>query len=715
MNDPAVALGIAGDSANNVLWRLLHGEMPDSFNPKIWWVHIGQNDLTRQQCSEEVVVLGVLRVVEEILAKRPDARVVVNSLLPMADLRGGGAIKEQDYRDAFNTYGGRRGRGSTARYVHRTINGVERIVPADRTNRKSSSDDNRKRTTGGSDQQGHHHHRQLLEQALEDFSPRHNDNSDFIEYLQDELELDMAELMMELEEGDSEAAQNRRLERLEPREPRKEGEREQARRAKDQYNPTINKDKHRQKKYNFFRKRRMPLWTSIFAINKQLFKFCEKHERVDFFDATNIFAERRKHDDGGSQKFFTLMSDMISARGHPTEMGFLKWEDAMVVKIEEVLGEMKRDSPHLFTTSIKGVDVPGNNGATDIDRLEKKPMIDDNRGGETTPDISDDGDADHSVSKDKMDEKDGGEGAQTDEDDPTDTAAEGGALPESERDKKESDDEGDSEDKQQSGMQQGMGQGGYGQQQQQQPPQGGYQQQPYQQQPYQQQQPPQGGYQQQPYQQQQPPQGGYQQQTGTQGGYQRQPYQQQQPPQGGYQQQQPPQGGYQQQPYQQQQPPRGGYKQQPYKQQPSESGSLGGYQQQQPPQGGYPQQPPQEGYQQQPYKQQQSQSGSMGGYQQQPQTGGLGGYQQQPVSGGQDGFQAQPGLQQGGYNQDQALGGTVIQAGQDETEDEGEIAGDPEGEIAGDPERDNSGDAADGEAEYPAAAGDAPAGDDDEA
>jgi len=38
---------IAGDTAPNVLWRLMHGEMPDYFSPKVWWLVLGSNDLGR--------------------------------------------------------------------------------------------------------------------------------------------------------------------------------------------------------------------------------------------------------------------------------------------------------------------------------------------------------------------------------------------------------------------------------------------------------------------------------------------------------------------------------------------------------------------------------------------------------------------------------------------------------------------------------------------
>lgn len=78
-----IAMGIAGDTAPNLLWRLMNGEMPYGLNPKVWWVGIGVNDLSLTGCSEEVVLLGILRVVEEIQNVHPDDIVVINSLLPV--------------------------------------------------------------------------------------------------------------------------------------------------------------------------------------------------------------------------------------------------------------------------------------------------------------------------------------------------------------------------------------------------------------------------------------------------------------------------------------------------------------------------------------------------------------------------------------------------------------------------------------------------------
>jgi len=82
-------LGIAGDSAPNVLWRIQNGEVPSYLYPKVWWLVIGTNDLALKQCSEEVVLLGILRVIEEIQEMRPDAKIIVSSILPMTtDVKG---------------------------------------------------------------------------------------------------------------------------------------------------------------------------------------------------------------------------------------------------------------------------------------------------------------------------------------------------------------------------------------------------------------------------------------------------------------------------------------------------------------------------------------------------------------------------------------------------------------------------------------------------
>ena len=53
----AIALGLSGESSSDVLWRLLHGELPDSFDPPIWWLVLGMEDIGKSGCSEEVVIM----------------------------------------------------------------------------------------------------------------------------------------------------------------------------------------------------------------------------------------------------------------------------------------------------------------------------------------------------------------------------------------------------------------------------------------------------------------------------------------------------------------------------------------------------------------------------------------------------------------------------------------------------------------------------------
>ena len=272
-----VALGIAGDTAPNVLWRLLHGEMEPYFNPRVWWVSLGMNDLARMQCSEEVVVLGVLRVVEEILENKPDAQIVINSLFPMAEVRGKAYPLISDYQDSFEDPKGRK-----------RIRGNQRQLK--RRRRKRDEDDEPQIPRGPKTEQE------------------------------------------EMQESEA-------IEKNRDRKYRKK------RKKRGKKNPVL-QEKTRERRYTpgtaHMRKKSPPLWTSIRAINRELRKFAEKHERVTFFDATNVFATRE------GKKKYTLQSNMISSRGHPTEAGFIAWEDEVLQRLEQILADMKNNKPHLF-------------------------------------------------------------------------------------------------------------------------------------------------------------------------------------------------------------------------------------------------------------------------------------------------------------------------------------------------------------------------------
>ena len=83
--------GIAGDTIPALLWRIQNGEIGtcQTFQERttttpfpVFWVLIGTNDLGNTGCSPEIIIVGIVRIVEEILIKQPSALVVVHGLLP---------------------------------------------------------------------------------------------------------------------------------------------------------------------------------------------------------------------------------------------------------------------------------------------------------------------------------------------------------------------------------------------------------------------------------------------------------------------------------------------------------------------------------------------------------------------------------------------------------------------------------------------------------
>lgn len=101
----AMTQGISGDTTPNLLWRIQNGEIgrslgtisgiEDELHPEeeeeeraspasslVFWVLIGTNDLGNTGCSADMVILGIIRIVEELRFRQPSAIVVINGLLP---------------------------------------------------------------------------------------------------------------------------------------------------------------------------------------------------------------------------------------------------------------------------------------------------------------------------------------------------------------------------------------------------------------------------------------------------------------------------------------------------------------------------------------------------------------------------------------------------------------------------------------------------------
>jgi len=77
-----IALGIGGDRIEHLLWRIQNGEVPESLKPKVFWLLIGTNDLAKPMCSTEFVFIGIIKCVEELLTRKPNSIIVLNSILP---------------------------------------------------------------------------------------------------------------------------------------------------------------------------------------------------------------------------------------------------------------------------------------------------------------------------------------------------------------------------------------------------------------------------------------------------------------------------------------------------------------------------------------------------------------------------------------------------------------------------------------------------------
>ena len=80
-----------------MLWRLRHGELPNTLQSKVFWLTTGINDLIRGGCSEEVTVLGIMRVADEIFFSNPNSVIVIQGLLPWTKHKDGNLSPATDH------------------------------------------------------------------------------------------------------------------------------------------------------------------------------------------------------------------------------------------------------------------------------------------------------------------------------------------------------------------------------------------------------------------------------------------------------------------------------------------------------------------------------------------------------------------------------------------------------------------------------------------
>ena len=356
-----VALGIAGDTTSNVLWRIMNDEMPYDFNPKVWWLVLGMNDLTRMQCSEEIVVLGILRVVEEIRLRKPDAKIVINSLLPMINYQDGS--EEPKMADIADFTADRNvGRGKYMKREDRYGEERKREVPD--TFKVRGNDDQISDKDRGGDEKGGKKHRLLRlkkkdDESDEEFDERKMKTRQKKQDKRNEKEEPPRPKKLtkkEREREEDNATEGPELERaIERKKVKLEKEdkkiRDKAFKDDEKYHPK----RPVSKLLPMIKKKVLPpVWPSVHLINEKLKQFCSKHDSITFFDATDIFASK---EEGGRHH---LYNELISPRGHPTEIGFQRWELQIRDRLKQLI-KPEPETPKPKKNDEKGEDEDGYN------------------------------------------------------------------------------------------------------------------------------------------------------------------------------------------------------------------------------------------------------------------------------------------------------------------------------------------------------------------
>lgn len=280
-------LGIAGDTAPNVLWRILHGELPYYLKPQVFWIVLGTNDLAIKQCSEEVVLLGILRVIEEIQAERPDAKIVVNSIIPMTD-----DIKGR----VPDIIGGNNKHRDRTRILQETDEGDD-IFQLDDMNTATLT-----LTEYGDDY--YYGDRYDDDDVLR--GDYYEDDDGIFQSFTDDYDVSVPEVTEEEEMKEEQKIINYR-----PSPPIKDANVK----SRHDHIPTVN---IRQP----FHRIPVAMWPSVVAVNTQLKKFCSKHKHITFFDSYDIFVnpgtDENNHIPRLKKEYYTgsFYTGMPSAEGN---------------------------------------------------------------------------------------------------------------------------------------------------------------------------------------------------------------------------------------------------------------------------------------------------------------------------------------------------------------------------------------------------------------
>jgi lysophospholipase L1-like esterase len=76
-----LALGFGGDRTENVLWRLLHGEV-DGIAPKVAVLMFGTNNTGHRHEDPKTTAIGIQRNIDELRRRLPDTRILLLAIFP---------------------------------------------------------------------------------------------------------------------------------------------------------------------------------------------------------------------------------------------------------------------------------------------------------------------------------------------------------------------------------------------------------------------------------------------------------------------------------------------------------------------------------------------------------------------------------------------------------------------------------------------------------
>jgi beta-glucosidase len=79
-----LALGFGGDRTENVLWRLLHGEV-DGLDPKVAVLMFGTNNTGHRQEDPKTTAAGIKRNIDELQKRLPNTRILLLAIFPRGE------------------------------------------------------------------------------------------------------------------------------------------------------------------------------------------------------------------------------------------------------------------------------------------------------------------------------------------------------------------------------------------------------------------------------------------------------------------------------------------------------------------------------------------------------------------------------------------------------------------------------------------------------